>query len=399
MRNKNREPIWIMVLRVALALLFLFSGMTKAIDPINWGIKMDEYFNSFGITFLHQASFYIGFIPVIAEFLLGFMLLFRIQVRWTALGYLLFMVFFFFLTLWLAVAEHLEVNYGYNFGVVKDCGCFGQAIAMSNLETFLKNVVIIIPTIIIYLNYKKIPEMKASALGKFLLTCVGLAIVVAVQIYSLVFLPPVDYSNWRVGDQVVNTFIDMPAKKEMLFIYQNNADPNDQIRLTEEQMGSIMDEKPNFYEEYEYVDRIDSIVAPAIEAEISGFNMLDSMGRDHAPNYINPDQEKLFLLFIHNLDDTKSRAMKGKALQSLVAACQEAGIPFVAVTNDNYDEIVSFISKYQLTFPIYQNLIDPVKGPFMTRDAIRSNPGLILIEKGVVTKKWTWRRIPSTLTQ
>jgi hypothetical protein len=278
--------------------------------------------------------------------------------------------------------------------VVKDCGCFGQAIAMSNLETFLKNVVIIIPTIIIYLNYKKIPEMKASALGKFLLTCVGLAIVVAVQIYSLVFLPPVDYSNWRVGDQVVNTFIDMPAKKEMLFIYQNNADPNDQIRLTEEQMGSIMDEKPNFYEEYEYVDRIDSIVAPAIEAEISGFNMLDSMGRDHAPNYINPDQEKLFLLFIHNLDDAKSRAMKGKALQSLVAACQEAGIPFVAVTNDNYDEIVSFISKYQLTFPIYQNLIDPVKGPFMTRDAIRSNPGLILIEKGVVTKKMVMEKDP-----
>lgn len=395
MTRKNKEPIWIMVLRIALALLFLFSGLTKAIDPIDWGIKMDDYFTSFGMTFMHPFSFYIGFIPTIAEFLLGFMLLFRIKVNWTAIGYLLFMTFFFFLTMWLAIAEHLELNYGYDLGVVKDCGCFGQAIEMNNLQTFLKNVVIMIPTIIIFLKRKSIPDIRLTPLGNFALASIGVIMVFTFQLYCLFNLPIIDYTNWRKGDNVVDKFIDQPAQKEMLFLYKNIQDSTQKIALSENEMMTVTDKIPTFYEDFEYVDRKDSLISPAVSAEITGFNMLDKSGSDFASSFINPNKEMVYILFIHNLSDVNKKGIQSADLKALIADCQLKKIDFVAITNDSDEQIAQFIKKYNITFPIYQNPIDPIKGPFMVRDAVRSNPGLVLIKKGVITDKWSWRNFPN----
>jgi len=222
--RRHKEPVWLMIIRVALALLFLFSGFTKAVDPVAWGIKMEEYFTSFGMDFMHPLSFYIGFIPTIAELLLGFMLLLRIRVNITTIGYLLFMTFFFLLTLWLAIAEHLEVKYGLQLGVVKDCGCFGQAVEMSNMETFLKNVLIMIPTLIIFFKRKSIPDIKLTILGQWILVAVGALIALGFEIYCVVNLPPIDYTNWKVGNNVSEYFIDKPAQKEIVFLYKNKQD-------------------------------------------------------------------------------------------------------------------------------------------------------------------------------
>jgi len=394
MKRRNKEQVWVMVLRIALALLFIFSGLTKAVDPVAWGIKMDEYFTSFGMSFMHPFSFYLGFIPTIAEFLLGFMLLFRIKVKWTTIGYLIFMTFFFFLTLWLAIAEHLEVKYGYNLGIVKDCGCFGQAIEMSNLETFLKNVVIMIPTIIIYLKRNKIPDIRLTPVGQFIFASIGALLVFLFQLYCLFHLPVVDFSNWKKGEHVVDLFIDTPAKKEMLFLYKNRVDTTKVISLNEEQMMTITDSLPTFYEDYDYVDRQDKIITLAVAAKKTGFNMLDNTGSDFASAFINKEKEYVYLLFIHNLNEVNVKGLNSKALLQLIQDCKNKNIDFVAITNDSMEEIEAFSKKYNITFPIYHNPIDPVKGPFMVRDAVRSNPGLMLIKKGVVAEKWSWRYFP-----
>ena len=91
------------------------------------------------------------------------------------------------------------------------------------------------------------------------------------------------------------------------------------------------------------------------------------------------------------------KGIQSKALLSLVSECEKQNIPFVAVTNSSEAEIDKFITEYKITFPIYFNPIDPVKGPFMVRDAVRSNPGLILIKNGVVVNKWSWRNFPEKL--
>ncbi|MDL2296553.1 DoxX family protein [Bacteroidales bacterium OttesenSCG-928-B11] len=390
----RKEPVWIMILRILLAGVFLFSGFTKAIDPVGSAIQFDEYFTSFGMGFLHPISMFCAFAMNILEFTMGFMMLFRIKIKLTSLGYLLFMSFFFLLTAWLAIAEHLEVNYDYDFGVVKDCGCFGAAIKMNNLETFLKNVVIIIPTIIIFVKRKTIPAIRLTELGQWCFACVGGFIVLFLQIYCYRHLPIIDFSEWKKETDLVIQYIEQPGEKEMIFIYQSKRDSS-VINLTVEDMETVADSNPNFYDEYEYVDRIDSLVKAPVKPKLPGFNMLDANGKDHANLLINRDNlTPLFLLVMPNVDDANGKAFADPNLQEIIKRSEENNLYFVGITNSTQEEVAAFTAKHNLSFPIYSNPIDPVKGPFMVRDAIRSNPGLFLIERGFIKDKWAWRDIP-----
>ena len=376
-----------MIIRIILACVFIFSGLAKAVDPVSFGIKVDEYFNSFGIAFMHPFSLSLAFLAITAEFVLGFMLLFKIRVRLTTLGYLLFMLFFFFLTAWLAIAEHLEVNYGYNFGVVKDCGCFGQAIAMSNMETFLKNVALMILTLLVFGKRKAIHDINLTQLGQWLLACIGAAIVLLLQFYCLRNLPVIDFGNWKKGVHVAELFIEKPAEIEVLFLYQNNYGLEKFLSMDD--LNNITDTYPKFYEEFNYVDRIDSMIVEAVHPKFPGFSMLDNQGRDFASIYLN--QEQVYILFMHDLDEANMEAMKSEKLKNVIAYCNDNNIDLVGITNSSYNEIDKFIKNYALSFPVYHNPIDPVKGPFIVRDAVRSNPGLIVLKNGIVIEKRAWR--------
>ena len=384
----QREPVWLKILRIALGLLFLFSSISKAVDPVNFGITMNDYFVSFGMGFLKPVALLAGVAAITCEFVLGCMMLLRVRVNLTAWGYLLFMTFFFFLTLWLAVAEYMEIHGIHYFGVVHDCGCFGQVVKMSNMTTFLKNVVIIIPTIIVFANRKRIPDIGLTQLGQWILVALFVAIAVISQLHCIRHLPAIDFSDWKKGNDVVKAFIEQPAKKESSFVYRSNAD-NKEVILSETE---LMEQDMSFYDNYEYVDRTDKEVEPGKKAEIDGFNMLDENGADHAFEYINSDA-KVYLLFIHDVNEVKAKSMAN--LRAIVADCDQRDITFVAVTNSDEDDVAAFIEKYQIEFPIYRNPIDPAHGPFMVRDAIRSNPGLVYIDKGVVKEKWAWRDIPA----
>ncbi len=387
---KSKEPVWLKILRILLGLLFLFSSFTKAVDPVNFGITMNDYFVSFGMGFLHPIAQFSAVCAIACEFILGCMMLFRIKPLLTAWGYLLFMSFFFLLTLWLAVAEYLEVHGIHDFGVVKDCGCFGQAVKMSNLQTFLKNVVLIIPTIIVFIHRKKIPASRISSWGQWLLIGIFAAIAVIFQIHCIRHLPAIDFTDWKKGNDMVS-FIEQPAQKEVIFIYRNKAD-GQEVTLSEDE---LMEKDDAFYENFDYVDRKDSIIKDIVRAKIDGFNMLDENGADHAFELINHDNDKdLYVLYMHNLSETNLKGVE--RAKKLAADCAEKGIEFVSVSNSSEEEIAKFIEANGIEFPIYHNPIDPIKGPFMVRDAVRSNPGIILFNKGVVKEKWAWRDFPAT---
>jgi len=388
--KKNKEAGWLIIIRILLACVFIFSGLTKAIDPVSFGIKVDEYFISFGIGFMHPFSLTLAILAITAEFTLGFMLLFRIRVKLTTLGYLLFMLFFFFLTAWLAIAEHLEINYGYNFNVVKDCGCFGHVIPMSNLQTFLKNVAFMIVTLLVFAKRNDIPDIRLTILGQWLFTCVGAGIALLLQYYFLTNLPIIDNGNWKKGKNVIELFVEKPAEIEILFLYENKK--GEEMFLTMDEMGTISETIPNFYSEFDYVDRIDSVMNEAVKPEMEGFSMLDEQGRDWTNIYLNENRENLYILFMHDLDEVDERGIKSENLQKLITECVSKDVDFVGITNSSLEKITEFKEKYNLTFPIYHNPINPIKGPFIVRDAIRSNPGLILLQNGIVAQKIPWRK-------
>ena len=156
-----------------------------------------------------------------------------------------------------------------------------------------------------------------------------------------------------------------------------------------------MNQADDFYEKNDYVSREDKILKEAVKAKIDGFNMLDENGADHAPDYFATDREgDVYILYVHDLNEANAKGMQ-KAL-TLAKACQEKGVDFVGITNSSEEEIAKFVEKYGIEFPIYYNPIDPVHGPFMVRDAMRSNPGVMLINKGIVVDKWAWRDFPES---
>lgn len=387
--NNSKEPIWLKIIRILLGCLFLFSSFTKAVDPVNFGITMNDYFVSFGMGFLHPLAQLAAVCAIACEFILGCMLLFRVRVILASWGFLLFMSFFFLLTLWLAVAEYLEVHHIHDFGVVHDCGCFGQAVKMTNLGTFLKNVVIIIPTIVLFVNRKKIADNRFPVLGQWIMVAVFALVAVLFQLHCIRHLPMIDFTDWKKGKDVV-CFIDQPAQKDMLFVYRSHAD-NSEVTLTEDQ---LMEQSEDFYDNYEYVDRKDSVIKARVAPKIDGFNMLDENGADHAYELISYDNsEDVYVLFMNDISKT---SLKGLAkAKKLAAACAQKGVEFVAVSNSSEEDIAQFVETNGLEFPVYHNPIDPIKGPFMVRDAVRSNPGVILINKGIVKNKWAWRDIPA----
>lgn len=393
MKHK-KEPVWLTVLRIILACVFLFSSFTKAVDPVNFGIKMDEYFISFGMGFMHPFSLFIAICAITCEFLLGCMMLFRIKMKWTALFYLIFMGFFFLLTLWLAVAEYLEVHHIHDFGVVKDCGCFGQAVTMTNLQTFLKNVAIIIPTIIVFAMRERIPDIRMTNLGQGTVVAIFLIIAIFFQMYCIRHLPLIDFTNWKKGENVAANFIDEPAQKEVIFIYRSKWDSTQRVELTQDE---LMAKDNKFYNTYDYMERQDKILKPMIRAKIDGFTMLDENGHDYAYDFINASNTKnVYILFMFDLDETNEKGIEKAKI--LAADCAGQQIAFAAITNSPQTEIQEFVKKHHLNFPVYCNPINPIKGPFMVRDAVRSNPGLILFRQGIVIDKWAWRDFPTTAT-
>jgi uncharacterized membrane protein YphA (DoxX/SURF4 family)/peroxiredoxin len=386
----KKEPVWLKIIRILLGCLFLFSSFTKAIDPVGFGVTMNDYFVSFHMGFLHPLALFAAVVAIACEFVLGCMLLFRVKVQWAAWGYLIFMTFFFFLTMWLAIAEYLEVKGIHYFGVVKDCGCFGDVIEMSNKATFLKNVGFIIPTLIVFFNRKKISDCRLSELGQWLCVVLFAVISVAFQLYVIHHLPFIGKSDWNKGKDV-SVFVAQPAQKEVVFVYKNN-ETGEEITLTQDE---LMNQADDFYEKNDYVSREDKILKEAVKAKIDGFNMLDENGADHAPDYFATDREgDVYILYVHDLNEANAKGMQ-KAL-TLAKACQEKGVDFVGITNSSEEEIAKFVEKYGIEFPIYYNPIDPVHGPFMVRDAMRSNPGVMLINKGIVVDKWAWRDFPES---
>lgn len=384
----KKEPVWLKIIRILLGCLFIFSSFTKAIDPVGFGVTMNDYFVSFHMGFLHPIALFSAVVAIAAEFVLGCMLLCRVKVQWAAWGYLIFMTFFFFLTLWLAVAEYMEVKGIHYFGVVKDCGCFGDVIEMSNKATFLKNVGFIIPTLIVFFNRKKIKDCRLTELGQWLAVAVFAAISVGFQLYVIHHLPFIGKSDWKKGKDV-SVFVSQPAQKDVVFVYKNK-ETGEEITLTQDQ---LMEQSEDFYDKNDYVSREDKIIKEAVKAKIDGFNMLDENGADHAPDYFAKDREgEVYILYVHDLNEINKKGLR-KAI-ALAQACASADRDFVAITNSSEEEIAKFVEENGIEFPVYQNPIDPVHGPFMVRDAMRSNPGVMLLDKGIVKDKWAWRDIP-----
>ena len=201
------------VARILVGITFVFSGFVKGIDPWGSTYKFTDYFNAMGMEWMLWAAFPLGVILALAEFTIGIALLFNIFIRFFSWLALLFMAIFLPLTLWVAIKNP-----------VTDCGCFGDALVITNWQTFYKNVVLAILAVIVVVYRKKMNDLFNRKIANVL----GISSLIAYCIivyYSYNHLPVFDFRPYKVGVNIPDAMI-MPedAPQDVyknIFYYEN----------------------------------------------------------------------------------------------------------------------------------------------------------------------------------
>lgn len=195
--------------RLITGIVFIFSGFVKVVDPLGSAYKFTDYFVAMHLNFMADFSLPMAIIMCTAELLIGLMLLFNLLPKLASWGLLLFMVMFTPLTLWLAIANP-----------VHDCGCFGDALILSNWATFAKNLVLLTFTIVVFIYRKKFsPLFSRSAQWVFsvLFGIFG----VSICFYALMHLPPIDFRPYRIGANIQEGMTIPESEQKNVDVYES----------------------------------------------------------------------------------------------------------------------------------------------------------------------------------
>ncbi|MDR1652520.1 MAG: DoxX family membrane protein, partial [Prevotellaceae bacterium] len=183
------ENVVLTVVRLLLGCVFIFSGFVKAVDPLGTAYKFQEYFAAFGDSFTHFNFLALPFAIVLiaGEFVVGVNLIFKIYVRTTSFLALLFMLVMTGLTLWI-----------YIMNPVTDCGCFGDALVISNSATFWKNVVLLAFAIYLFIRSVKIRPLFMPV-AQIVTELVFIAAILGFMVWNLSHLPVIDFRPYKIG--------------------------------------------------------------------------------------------------------------------------------------------------------------------------------------------------------
>ena len=186
--------------RIFVGLVFIFSGIVKGVDPMGFVFQIQDYFIAFGTPWANQFALFFSISQCTLEFVIGISLVFNLWIKGTAWVLLPMMIFYTFLTFF---------NYVYN--LVPECGCFGDAVKMTNFQTFMKNIILMVFVIPVFVNrnrYKGLFHINGNTL---FLTLFAVAFT-AMSIYSYRHLPLKDFMDWKVGNKVNQKTVAAPVK-------------------------------------------------------------------------------------------------------------------------------------------------------------------------------------------
>ncbi|MGB4654094.1 MAG: BT_3928 family protein [Bacteroidales bacterium] len=368
MKEKTRKDkifkIIAHVSRIITGAVFMFSGFVKGVDPMGTAYKIQDYLVAYNFDFLVPLALSLAILLCAVEFTVGFMLFFNLQTRISAWILFLMMIFFTGLTLYDAIYEP-----------VPDCGCFGDAIKLTNWETFYKNVVLIILAVFVFIHRKKfvgVPHKFVQSLISILV----FILFIGFSTYSYKHLPVVDFLEWRVGNKLYN---ENPKPIEYYVTYQN--------KETLETKEYLLPDFP--YNDSVWVSQWEFVSQRTYDPnDYPGKSLIiqDTLGNIVTNDIIqNPDYQ--LVITSYNLSDISPKAIQ--KIQKLEKShdCDILSIAFL--TSQEPDNINEFANENDIFLDYYMS------DDIILKTMVRSNPGFMLLKEGVVIKKWSYRDFPN----
>jgi uncharacterized membrane protein YphA (DoxX/SURF4 family) len=361
---RNKEVI-IKVLaefsRLLIGIVFIFSGFVKAVDPMGGAIKIGEYLTSFGLDKLEPLSVLLSFNLSAIEFVLGICMLLGVYRRYTAIWVLLFMSFMTPLTLYLAL-----------FDPVSDCGCFGDAIILSNWATFWKNIVLDALIIGLWLLQKRLYNSWLTSFPSWVLTITFSLITIGVGIHSLNNLPFIDFRPYKIGNDILEG-MELPegAQRDQYrttFIYSRDG---------VEQEFELQD-APYNDSTWTFVEQRTELIAKGEEPPIHDFSIITTEGDDLTYDILYREG-KTYLVVMYDLHKTKTKYLDN--VRRVYDKAQAEGAEFLVLTASS-DMIDEFKQEHNL--PYQFALTDPIQ----LKTMVRSNPGVVILEGAKVIDKF-----------
>lgn len=354
---------FVKIIRIISGLVFMFSGFVKGVDPLGTAYRFEDYFIVYHVAWLIPLALTFSIAICTLEFVTGAMLVFNLRTRFTAWILLIMMSFFTVLTFYDALTS-----------LVPDCGCFGDALKLTNWQTFYKNALLILFAGIIF-KYRRSQDSSLPAKRQWNLVIVISAVFIYFSVYCFMHLPLIDFTEWKQGNKL---FIEKPLPQKFFLTYRN--------KKTKELKEYLSPDYPYadsvWMAQWEFVSqRVDD---PNVYAgrnlqisDSAGANLTDQFIRD--PGYV-------FIMTSSDLHEAHRNSLV--VINRFAEQVAEGGGTFILLVSNTPEDVSRIVKQINIQYPVYY------ADDIILKTMVRSNPGLMLLHNGIILKKWHYRDFP-----
>ena len=363
--------------RYFVGILFIFSGLIKANDPLGFGYKLQEYFEVFHIPFLHDYATAIAILICTLEIVLGAMLLLGFFARKVAFGLVVLILFFTFLTFYSAF-----------FKVVTSCGCFGDAIPLTPWQSFSKDLILLFFILIIFLNRKSITPVIIPESAQRVIIGIVLIFSLGFSLYTYNYLPILDFLPYKKGNNLPALMVMPPGADpdiyEITYTLKNKGTGETKTMSDKEYLKTEIWKDTNWEI---FGDSESKLIKKGYDVKIKDLTISDSQGTDYTKEIIENPYYNLIIV-AYDLDKTNKTAI-GDLNAIAMNAAENYNIRTVLLTSASALGAEQFSKKNKLIMEIFYADAVPLKS------MVRANPGLILLKNGTVVNKWHFHSMPN----
>lgn len=351
------------VSRIIIGLLFIFSGVVKAIDPLGSAYKFHDYFQAFHIGFLNSLSIILAILMCTAEFISGFSVLTGLRQRTGILGALILMIIFTPLTFILALTNP-----------VSDCGCFGDAIHLTNWQTFGKNVILIGLAFVLFAGRKEVKQLF-NTITEWIIISGVIVLFIVFSLANLKYLPVIDFLPYKTGVKIADKMVvpdGVPVDTyNTTFVYEKGGIKKE---------FSISNYPANDTS-WKFVEQKSVLLKKGYQPPIHDFSIASLNGVDITNDVLSHSGYSVLMITKKLAEAKSNRLEEGYKLGKY---CHEKGIDFYILTASGTDEAKS-INNGLGFYSVDETTLKTI---------VRSNPGYILLKDGIIIGKWSWANLP-----